>query len=85
MIDANDIYRLSRAVDKTVRITTVEGEIFTAKVILVEVQARELIHKLISTSTPERYKRMGKALHGGTCLIPFDYISRIETDPDASE
>lgn len=82
-MDAESIGKLSRAVDKKVRITTVEGETFVAKVIWVDHQNGELVHELITTSQPDRYHRMNKANPEGAYLIPFDYISRVDFAEDS--
>jgi hypothetical protein len=82
-MDTEDIRKLSASVDKKVRIVTTEGETFVAKVLWVDEEHHDLVYDLISTTTPERYKQLGVRSESA-CLIPFDYISRIDMEEDAS-
>jgi hypothetical protein len=81
-MNTEDIHKLSDSVGKKARIVTTEGETFIAKVLSVDEKYRDLIYNLISTTAPERYKEIGPQSKSAY-LIPFDYISRIDTEEDS--
>ncbi len=76
-MNEDDIRTLSHATGTKVRITAVGGEVFLAKVLWIERERHELVHELISTTIPERYKAMGRR-SDGLWVIPFDYIDRVD-------
>ena len=57
-------------------ITSTEGEIFSARVLHVSDEEKDVIVDILSTDQPDRYLRMGRRHDEGTWAIPLAFITR---------
>ncbi|MDQ1405236.1 MAG: hypothetical protein QOG55_865 [Acidobacteriaceae bacterium] len=70
--------RLCKYEGKIVHLTSMEGEVITARVLSASDTNQDVVVDVRSTNQPERYERLGKSYNDGAWAIPFEYIQDVE-------
>ena len=73
--------RLRKLERGLVRLSSTEGEVIIARLSLISEKRQDGVLKIISTSQPQRYDRLGGNVPMiGAGVIPFEYIRDVEPE-----
>jgi hypothetical protein len=74
-MDSDDLLRLQNHLDKTVRIFCVDGEVVTAKLLVVSEEDEDVIFDLLTTNRQDKYEKLDKQ---PAYLLRFQNIAHVE-------
>ena len=74
---SEEIALLERSIDKVVRLRCTDGELIVAKLDLVDMQDKEIVIEMLSTTDESKYEKRDRQ---SAYLIHFNEIVAVETN-----
>ena len=72
---ANDLLTLQSSIDVAVKINCTDGEVILAKIDSVDLEVREVVYEMLSTTDESKYEKFDRQ---PAYLIHFDEIASVE-------